>query len=424
MDTHRLGFSNTGGSASRLGDRLRVALVVSGFPTREDPRRGIFNMRAQQALASVADVTVLFLRAWTPGRHRGWRRGFAEANVITITTPQLPVGRFLRSRLGLAANIRLYRLLGWRAVRKTILSSDIVHSVDASVGMVVSDWASKAGKRHVTQVIGSDVNTIIPRLPSFAVQGWEKWLHGAVCNSTDLAKRFAALYPGVPNVRTIPRGVDPRVFAPAGPVLGPQAHDAPVRFGFFGGFRQQALSPHFVKGGPTLLAAWKNAEEKLAKTGSSLLLAGPDCRSDVVSRWHRGLRHPNRVHVVGELLPADMPGYLRAVDVVLVPSFAEGLPNVCLEASACSRAVFGSAVGGVPEVIVHGETGVILPPGDATAWASALVSYSSQSDQLRKMGWCARATVQRLFDSRDYGKRLVSLYEEALRIPLIGGVPA
>jgi L-malate glycosyltransferase len=401
-----------------LSDRMRIALVVSGFPTREDPRRGVFNMRARQALSSFADVTVLFLRAWTPGRPRRRLSEFEGAGTFAITAPQLPMRPVFGSALRVGVNIFLYRVFGWHAVREQVASADIVHSVDGVVGMVVSDWALRAGKRHVTQVIGSDINTIIPRLPAFAARGWHKWLHAVICNSKALERRFSELYPAVPNIRTIPRGVDSDVFAPVGPALGPQAHGTPVRFAFFGGFQQQALRPHYVKGGPTVLSAWKEAEKELARAGASLLLAGPNCRTDLVGRWHRGLHYPHRVHVVGEVPPAEMPGYLRAADAVLVPSFAEGLPNLCVEASACGRGVLASDVGGIPDAIVHSMTGVILPPGDVRAWAAALVSYSGHANLLQEMGRCGRVRVQRLFDSRDYGTRLLALYEDALSIPL------
>jgi glycosyltransferase involved in cell wall biosynthesis len=397
---------------------MRVALVVSGFPTHENPRRGVFNMRAQQALSSFSDVTVLFLRAWAPGRPRRRLSEFEGAKTFTITAPQLPTQPALGSAFGVAVNILLYRVFGWDAVREQVASADIVHSVDGVVGMVVSDWTSRVGKRHVTQVIGSDINTIIPRLPSFAARGWQKRLHAVICNSKALERRFSELYPAVPNIRTIPRGVDSNVFAPVGPALGPQAHEAPVRFAFFGGFQQQALRPRYVKGGPTVLSAWKNAEKELARGGASLLLAGPDCQTDLVGRWHRELHYPRRVHIVGEVPPAEMPGYLRAVDAVLVPSFSEGLPNICVEASACGRGVLASDVGGIPEVIVHNETGLILPPGDVRAWATALVSFSGHATILQEMGRRGRVRVQRLFDSRDYGTRLLALYEDALSLPL------
>jgi glycosyltransferase involved in cell wall biosynthesis len=399
---------------------MRVTLVVPGFPTKENPRRGVFNLRAQQALSAFADVAVVFLRAWAPGRRRRQESEFAGAKTTIVTAFQLPI-HMPGSRFNMAANVLLYRKLGWAAVRESIVNADMLHSVDAVVGMVVSHWAARTGKRHVTQVIGSDVNTIIPRLPSFAARGWERWLHAVICNSRSLEQRFTELYPSVPNVRTIPRGVDTDIFAPVGPTKGPVADAAPVRFAFFGGFQRQALSPHYVKGGPTLLSAWKDGESELAKAGASLLLAGPHCRSDMVNRWHRTLRYPSLVHVVGEIPPPDMPSFLRAIDVVLVPSFAEGLPNVCLEAAACGRSVLASAVGGIPDVVVDGATGLILPPGDIDAWRRALVGVSMQHTRLVDMGRNGRERIQQLFDSRSYGKSVLALYHEAMRLPITSG---
>ncbi len=397
-----------------MSDRLRVALLVAGLPTPEDPHRGIFNVRALHALSSLADVRVLFARAWVPGRPRR-ERDPANPNVLTVTAPQIPERFFAGAGLSAAANIVLYRAFGGGAARELIENSDIVHSVDAVLGMIASSWAAKASKCHVTQLIGSDVNITIPRLPAVIARGWTHGLHGVISNSNQLAKRFSALYPGVPNVRTVPRGVNPELFDPAGARLGPQAGERPVRFAFFGGFKKQTVQPEYVKGGPTLLRAWKEVEANLASSGASLLVAGPAASGDLVRRWHATLRYPERVHVVGQVLPAEMAGHLRAADAILVPSFEEGLPNVCMEAGACGRAVFGSAVGGIPDVIVHGETGLVIPAGDVRAWSDALVSYARQGESLREMGQRARARVQQCFDSRDYGARVLTVYEAALK---------
>jgi glycosyltransferase involved in cell wall biosynthesis len=117
-----------------------------------------------------------------------------------------------------------------------------------------------------------------------------------------------------------------------------------------------------------------------------------------------------------------MPGFLRAVDAVLVPSFAEGLPNVCVEASACGRGVLASAVGGIPDVILDGETGLILPAGDVRAWTGGLVASSRQYARLQEMGRRGRLRVQQFFDSRSYGTKLLALYQDALSVTSTGGV--
>jgi hypothetical protein len=112
---------------------LRVALIVAGLPTLEDPHRGIFNVRALHALSSLADVRVLFVRAWAPRRPRR-QRDPANPNVLTIMAPQIPERFFAGAGRSAAANIALYRAFGWRSARELIESSDIVHSVDGVLG--------------------------------------------------------------------------------------------------------------------------------------------------------------------------------------------------------------------------------------------------------------------------------------------------
>ncbi|MBX9580760.1 MAG: glycosyltransferase [Gemmataceae bacterium] len=70
---------------------------------------------------------------------------------------------------------------------------------------------------------------------------------------------------------------------------------------------------------------------------------------------------------------SDLDRLLPAADVVVLPSFTEGLPNVALEASAAGVPVVATAVGGTPEVVADGETGLLVPPGDPAALAGSLL---------------------------------------------------
>jgi glycosyltransferase involved in cell wall biosynthesis len=71
---------------------------------------------------------------------------------------------------------------------------------------------------------------------------------------------------------------------------------------------------------------------------------------------------------------SDLDRLLPAADVVALPSFTEGLPNVALEASAAGVPVVATAVGGTPEVVADGETGLLVPAGDPDALAGALLT--------------------------------------------------
>ena len=148
------------------------------------------------------------------------------------------------------------------------------------------------------------------------------------------------------------RGVNLEAYHPVGPVIAAIADRPPTRFLYLGGFPPYPGSPHKAntKGGETLLKAWETAEEPLASAGACLCIAGPDSDAASVAAWRAGLKRPDRVHLAGTLDPEAVPAYIRSSDVVLVPSLQEGLPNVATEASACGRPVFGSDVGGIPEV--------------------------------------------------------------------------
>jgi glycosyltransferase involved in cell wall biosynthesis len=270
-------------------------------------------------------------------------------------------------------------------------------------------------------LIGSDTNSILPGIRSrYPLPGWHRSVHGVACNSNALRSTFQSMYPDVPNVRVVYRGVDLDVFNPAGPARGPLAGRRPVRFLFLGGFPEYSDLPSGsnTKGGLTLLSAWQAAETELVRTGTSLFLGGPHANSRVVTTWRAGLKAPEHVFVAGTIPPIEIPGYIRSADAVLVPSMEEGLPNISMEASACGRPVLGSTVGGIPEVVADGQTGILIEPGNVSAWRAALVQYSREPDRLRSMGLRARQRMEGLFDARTYAPKMLDLYQAALEVPL------
>jgi glycosyltransferase involved in cell wall biosynthesis len=96
----------------------------------------------------------------------------------------------------------------------------------------------------------------------------------------------------------------------------------------------------------------------------------------------------------------DLPLWLAACDLVCLPSHDEGLPLALLEAHAAGRAVVASAVGGVPEVVAEGRTGLLVPPRNPGALATALATVLGDSTMRRAMGQAARARAAARFDER------------------------
>lgn len=82
----------------------------------------------------------------------------------------------------------------------------------------------------------------------------------------------------------------------------------------------------------------------------------------------------DRVRFVGKVAHDEVAWWMAAGDVFCLPSLSEGLPTVVCEAMACGRAVVATAVDGTPEIVAHGETGLLVPARDAESLASALTT--------------------------------------------------
>jgi glycosyltransferase involved in cell wall biosynthesis len=89
--------------------------------------------------------------------------------------------------------------------------------------------------------------------------------------------------------------------------------------------------------------------------------------------------------------------YLSCADVVVLPSFTEGLPNVALEASAAGVAVVATAVGGTPEVIADGQTGFLVPPGDPATLADKINSLLMNATMRTQFGVAGRERMRQQF---------------------------
>lgn len=168
------------------------------------------------------------------------------------------------------------------------------------------------------------------------------------------------------------------------------------------------------------MAAWKRAECDSRFANPRLLFAGPNARNHQSVSWRASLQRPGNVELMDGIPPEDVPAYVRASDVVLIPSMEEGLPNLAMEASACARPVFGSDIGGISDVVVPEETGLLIMPGNVDAWKRVLVDFSNANgiSRLKDMGGKGRKRMESHFDHREYPRQLVNLYEDVLKAPL------
>ncbi len=101
-----------------------------------------------------------------------------------------------------------------------------------------------------------------------------------------------------------------------------------------------------------------------------------------------------------------------ALDVLAVPSRWEGFGIVLLEAMACGIPVVATRVGGIPEVVVDGETGKLVPPGDPAALAKEILALVADPARAAELGRKGQERVRTHFNIDDTVRRLEKIYAE------------
>ena len=141
---------------------------------------------------------------------------------------------------------------------------------------------------------------------------------------------------------------------------------------------------------------------------------GPD-RPELERRLRPG------VDLLGER--DDVPELLARSDAFVLSSRSEGMPMSVLEAMAGGVPVVATAVGGVPELVVDGETGILVEPGDTTGLAAALRALVDDVALRRRLGAAGRARAEKLFDVPRFHAAHLDLYRQLLRERASGSEP-
>jgi glycosyltransferase involved in cell wall biosynthesis len=259
-----------------------------------------------------------------------------------------------------------------RAARRAARDADLVHAHWLSAGAV----ALTCRRPFVVQLCGTDVELVRRVRP--VARAVLRRARLVICASHALADAAREL--GAREVRLIPSAVD------VPPHVGEEAEPPEVLFA-------GRLSPE--KGILDLVEA---------TDGIKLVVAGDG---------------PLRAHVPGALgfVPHDALGplYERAA-VVACPSHREGFGVVCAEAMAYGRPVVAGAVGGLLDLVVHEETGLLVPPGDVGALRQALERLLADKELRRRLGEAGRERIRRHFSWESVTDATLAAYEEALRL--------
>jgi glycosyltransferase involved in cell wall biosynthesis len=165
-----------------------------------------------------------------------------------------------------------------------------------------------------------------------------------------------------------------------------------------------------IKGHATLLDAVAEARRTVPDLRLELAGAGP-LRGELETQARR-LELGDSVRFAGRVAPVA-PAYERAA-VVVVPSLGEGFGMVALEAAERGRVVIASNVGGLPEIVEDGRTGVLVAPSDVNALARAIVELARDPERVAAMGRAARERALAEFSLERCADRVDALYRAAL----------
>ncbi|MFN2471666.1 MAG: glycosyltransferase family 4 protein [Gaiellaceae bacterium] len=255
-----------------------------------------------------------------------------------------------------------------RSARRAARDADLVHAHWLPSGAV----AALTGRPFVVQLWGTDVELArrVPRLARRVLLRAQL----VICPSAALAKEARAL--GARDVRVIPSGIRlPRD-------VGEEAQP------------------------PEVLYAGRLSREKGVL---DLLEAADGLNLSVVGDGPLRAQMPQ---ATGFVPNAELQQRLARAAVVACPSHREGFGVVCLEAMAHGRPVVAAAVGGLRDLVVHEETGLLVPPRDPAALRQALVRLLADGDLRRRLGEAARERAASEFSWERVGDLLLAAYAD------------
>ena len=163
-----------------------------------------------------------------------------------------------------------------------------------------------------------------------------------------------------------------------------------------------------VKGAPLLIEAFARAAAE--HPDASLTVVGDGPSRAQAETMARDLGLADRVAFLGFRSQAEVADLLEEADMLVLPSFAEGVPVVLMEAMASRIPVVASLVAGIPELVEDGVSGHLVPPGDVATLAARIAALMADPDRARAMGLAGRAKVEAEFDLAKEGAWLLRLH--------------
>ncbi len=351
---------------------LRVLAITKIFPNAAEPLSAPFNRQQFAALSRRCELHVMGTIPWFPGAGLlgKWSTAGRLARVpfretiegMTVTHPRtLFVPRYAQGAWGALYALSIAPLLArYRGKVDVVLGSWAYPD-----GFAAVIAAKLLGVPCVVKLHGSDINLNAKEPGPRRMIAWSlPRAAKVVAVSRALADEVVAL--GVPRDRValVMNGVDAELFHPRDRAAARTELDLPAGplALYVGNLKEE-------KGVLELGEAWKVVARELPEATLVVVGGGP------LKGALEAIVGPlgDRVRMVGPRRLETIPTWMAAADLLVLPSRAEGTPNVVLEALASGRRVVASAVGGIPDLITSDELGTLVPPRAPDALAAAIV---------------------------------------------------
>lgn len=333
---------------------------------------------------------------------RGW-----EVEILSFLPAELPkVKVHLIPRLA-GDKVDVILRQAWVREKVAEINPDLVHAHYAtSFGLL-----GALTRRHplVISAWGSDIFSF-PQ-SSFLHRSLLKWIlrHADVlCSSSEIMAQEMQLYMGQEQVvEIIPFGVDTTRFSPPLGEHHPKSSliDDPVVFGVAKGL-------HTVYGLDLLIEAFAQVHCHFPQTLLRIAGDGPQCSS--LKALAKKLGIDGSIEWLGHLPNANVADFYQTVDIVVIPSRQESFGVTAVEGAACARPVIASRVGGLTEVIVDGETGLLVLPESSSELGKAMERLIKDPDLREQMGRQGRANVLKHYDWDKNVTQMELVYERIL----------
>lgn len=367
-------------SDARASQRLKVFMMLNTFETGGSERQFV-------AVARGLDPSRLDIQLGCIGR-------FGPLLEKVESAEEFPLGGSFLSLRAQLSRVALGRYLRSQRI-------DVVHSFDFYTNLLLLPTARLT---RVPVVIGSHRqlgDLLTPR--QFRAQAVSfRFCDRVVCNSRAGAERLLQQGLAEQKIVIIPNGLGPELFAEASPAF-PVA-DGTLRIGMIA--RMNARS----KNHEVFLRAAARLASKFPRLEFLLVGDGP-LRAELEATARKlGIEH--RVCFLGDR--KDIPELFASMDVSVVPSASESLSNAVLESMAAGVAVVATNVGGTPEVVSDGETGLLVPPDHEVELAAAVERFITQPDLRAACAAKAKEFARAKFSLGSVTKRYEALYEQLL----------